>query len=213
MSVVFYENRFKEMYKEIEVGEQFRNEEIEHVIKTFHPDKKIKGQIEYLVRKPKPPFNSICFFVKEVDSMVEKSVSLKTCIRNLLGLYKETKELDKQITSAYRNVINDGTYFVYRIENTNIIEGKKEGFCKECKEHTTEPQIDHYPLPFKKILEDYLKKSKKKLCNTIINYEDDGLCYITYIKDRKEWLTYHDSVAQYRVLCKKCNCSRGSYGY
>lgn len=68
--------------------------------------------------------------------------------------------------------------------------------CELC-ESTERLEVDHYPVLFSKILEDY------GYLTTSFNLEKNK--YEVTDKDMKSWKLYHHTHAKYRVLCSGCN--------
>ena len=87
------------------------------------------------------------------------------------------------------------------------------GICEKCNTKTTRITTDHYPAPYKKIFDDFIKNKNIKLCDIgVFENENNEI----RIKDRElasEWLFHHDNNSKYRLLCGSCNSSGGSYGY
>ena len=76
-------------------------------------------------------------------------------------------------------------------------------------------QSDHYLVPFKKIMTDFLEQDNMEV-DKVELFHDIGDFNKIKLKDRKlakRWLTYHDSVAKWRILCGQCNVAEGTYGY
>ena len=109
---------------------------------------------------------------------------------------------------ALRNAINGGKKGEFNEEN-------KKGKCCICKSEGN-MDVDHYGVSFQEIVdnffivntfkyEDIRVFSNKKINNWYMELEDHLI--------RGKWINYHDDIAEYRLLCKKCNCSLGSSGY
>ena len=180
----------------------------------YHPTKKINiDNVEWLKMKPRPPFDKPALFYKYKNSKNEDDIAWKLCIRNLYGKYDPIKEYIKNVKSAFRNESHIGTKKQYFIDHTTPHYKKSVGICKKCNTKTTRITTDHYPAPYKKIFDDFIKNKNIKLCDIgVFENENNEI----RIKDRElasEWLFHHDNNSKYRLLCGSCNSSGGSYGY
>ena len=73
--------------------------------------------------------------------------------------------------------------------------------------------VDHYPAPFKCILNDFLIENKiDKTTVTIFKSQSENIMKLTDAVIANDWRRYHDENATYRVLCGPCNSGFGSYG-
>jgi len=54
---------------------------------------------------------------------------------------------------------------------------------------------------------------KNNLCNIDIFENERNEIRIKDEKLASKWLSHHDNISQYRLLCKSCNSHFGSYGY
>ena len=163
--------------------------------------------------KIRPPFNTLALFYKYRNHDKVDDISWKLCIRNLYGKYNRDEEYIKDVNTALRNEAHEGTKKQYYMDNISIYTNKFMGKCSHCNDLTSKIHTDHYPIPYKKILEDFLKEETILLENIDI-YENNR--NEIRLKDKclaERWLNFHDNVADYRLLCASCNCSFGSYGY
>lgn len=78
---------------------------------------------------------------------------------------------------------------------------------------TKDITTDHYPIPYKKILDDYIKEKNITLSNVEIFENEQNEMRIKNKNIAEEWSIYHDNKASYRLLCNSCNSHFGSYGY
>ena len=172
----------------------------------YHPTKNIDIEnIEYIKLKLRQPFNKPAVFFK-ITNGIEDDVSWKMCIRNLYKKFNKTEEHIKVIKGSFRTESQWGTKRRYRYDNDGNI-------CCNCEKTTDHIETDHYPIPYKKIFNDFIEDHNISLSN-IYFYENEY--NEIRLKDKKlatKWLKYHDSIAQYRLLCKSCNSRFGSYGY
>ena len=180
----------------------------------YHPTKNIEiDNLEWLKIKTRPPYNKKALFYKYKNNDKPDDISWKLCIRNLYGKYQGSKEYEKDIKNAFRNESNIGTKKKYSLNNTIMKNNARFGKCCNCNIETQFITTDHYPIPYKKILSDFIENNNIKISDIEI-YENTF--NTLKIKDKtlsKKWLKYHDQTAKYRLLCGSCNSSFGSYGY
>ncbi len=193
----------------------YKNEEIiqNNIIKElvkYHPTKKIDtNNVEWFKMLYRKPYNNLSLHYKYKNNIKIDDISWKLCIRNLFDKYNKDEEYIKDVLSAFRNEIFEGTRKKYYIENTK----NNVGICDDCLIQTTNIDIDHYPQPYKLILNKFMEKKNINLYN--INVYENNINMIK-IEDKnlsKEWLYFHDNIAEYRLLCSSCNKKFGSYGY
>lgn len=198
------------------LNKNFYDDEIVSLLQ-HHPTKKIEN-IEYLIVKLRPPFNTRALYFYDNKCKEEDDVSYKMCIQNLFGKYKKDNHLKTDTISSFRNEIHEGTKKEFFLKNTFLSNDIYKSECSLCNKYITtsledkDINVDHYPIPFSKILDDFLELNEIKIesvsskeIDNIMKLEDDNL------SDR--WKKYHDSKASYRILCEKCNTCNGSYGY
>jgi hypothetical protein len=189
------------------------NEHIFEIIK-YHPTKKLdRYNIEWLRMIKRPPYNSLALHYKDKSTSKIDDISWKLCIRNLYGKYDNSKEKLNNIILAFRNEIHFGSKKKYFIDNTKKKDNKFFGVCDNCNLETININTDHYPVPYKKIFENFISNNKILLntINVFENYNNE-----LRLKNRELaliWLQYHDSNSKYRLLCKSCNSHFGSYNY
>lgn len=197
-------------YKE---DEDIHNQYIIELIE-YHPTKKLCiDDIEWLKMKNRQPFNQLALFYKNKHTQEIDDISWKMCIRNYYGKYNVENNKLTNIILAFRHEIHKGTKSKYYLENTYKIFGERFGNCVRCQCATTSINVDHYPLPFKAILESFIKKNNIKLEN-VETFENEK-CEINFKNEElgNQWLKYHDEKASFRILCSSCNSSLGSYGF
>ena len=189
-----------------DINVEFKNEIIESIL-NHHPKFNEKN-IEYLqyLKIKLNMYKKKGLYIKTTYNE-EEEISYKKCVENLFERYNiEDDKYDKTV-KAFRNGINHGyrhQYFLENIENKN-------GVCDNCKLYC-EVDIDHYQISFQKIFDSFIKFK----CITLDNFEIEDINNILYIKDidiKQSWLKFHDSIVEYRLLCRSCNGSFGSYGY
>jgi len=171
----------------------------------YHPTKQL-NDIEWLKMKIRPPFNRLSLTYKKNGQ--EDDISWKLCVRNLYGKYSADEEHEKDIKRAFRFEIHKGTKSQFFIQNTKCC----IGLCDECKISTRDITIDHYPTPYKKIFETFLRKNNITLPKVEVFLNDINKIIIKDKELAQKWLTTHDNQATYRLLCRSCNSRNGSNG-
>lgn len=176
----------------------------------FHPTKKI-GTIDYFVFRKRPPYNNLSLYYKEVGKEEEDDISIIYCLRNIFGKIDLVKEKKKDIISGFRTEIHDGARLHYlKMRST----GNNYGYnntqhCDNCGGYG-KIAVDHYPVPFCDLLNDFLVCKKIKIEEVEVEEQDN----VMKIKDRffgDTWKIYHDNKAEFRLLCARCNSSFGNY--
>ena len=192
------------LLKTYNIDEIIKNKEILTLLK-YHPNKKIDiDNIEYIKLKLRPPYYKPSLFFKYKNG-VEDDLSWRLCVRNYFGKYNKSTEKLRYVHTAFRTISHFGSKQKFRLLNN-------ENICCNC-DNITNIQTDHYPIPYKKIFNDFIEQENINLSNIDI-YEDENNCI--KIRDKilsKKWLDYHDSIATYRLLCNSCNSSNGAYGF
>ena len=179
----------------------------------FHPTKHINiDTIDYLIMKKRLPYNKLALFYKYKNSDVLDDISYMLCIENLYGKYCRNKHYEKDVITAFRNESHFGTKKQFFVKNTYIDNNKCIGICNHCNLQTHDITTDHYPVPYKQIFDSFIKNNNIVLSNIDIFENDKNILKIQSEDLASEWKLYHDDIAQYRLLCKSCNCHFGSYG-
>lgn len=184
------------------------------ILLTCHPTKNINiDNIEYLVMRRRHPYNTLSLYYKYKTTNKVDDISWKLCIRNLYGKYKRDSEYTYDVNTAFRNECHYGTKKEFFLKNTKLINNEYIGKCERCNETTIEITTDHYPVPYKKILQDFKMKHSLNLTDLDIYENDQNEIRLKDEQIASTWKTYHDTHSTYRLLCKRCNSTCGSYGY
>jgi len=190
--------------KETKPEGKFRNHLFENVLLN-HPTRNF-NDIEYLQVKIRPPFMKKSLYIKCKDKEIE-NISYKLSIQNIFGKYNPERIEKNNKLEAFRNTIYETKRKIFYKEKTNKGFGKCENCFKEDK-----LDIDHYKIPFSKILDDFLLLNDLDLLKTPIQEEKTRYKIIDN-EIKNKWIEYHDDKVIYKCLCKTCNCSLGDYGY
>ena len=78
---------------------------------------------------------------------------------------------------------------------------------------TSDITTDHYPLPYKEILNIFINENNIKLIDIDIFENENFEIRIKNYDLANKWRIYHDNLANYRLLCKSCNSHFGCYNY
>lgn len=177
----------------------------------YHPNKKINiNNLEWLMIKLRKPYNTPALYYK---TNIEDDISWKLCIKNLYGKYDSSKEYINDVNNAFRNESHNGSKKQYFIDNTKIINSINYGLCKNCNIETSNITTDHYPIPYKRILESFIDMNKINLSEIDIFENEKNEIRIKDNEFAFKWLNYHDNMAEYRLLCNSCNSHFGAYGF
>lgn len=77
--------------------------------------------------------------------------------------------------------------------------------CEYCKT-TKQLQVDHKSLPFNVIFEEWYQQNPNVDTGTGINQIGHNLINS---QDLNSWLDFHNQRADYQILCRSCNASKG----
>ena len=198
------------------INQPFHNDELARLL-TFHP-KEIysnKNDIEYFcIRYDRAWRSSEALYVKKRNHS-ERIVSWNKCIRHRFGKYKVNEDHQSKLIAAFREEIQRGSRRDYFLNvGAEKIGNSWYAVCEKCG-LKKKAQSDHYLVPFKKIMTDFLQQDNMEV-DKVELFHDIGDFNKIKLKDRKlakRWLTYHDSVAKWRILCGQCNVAEGTYGY
>lgn len=197
-----------EYLKTVEINSQFQNEDLKRILSLHHNNDKNGINMEFFVVKHNI-YNNRELNIKMKDKLIQ-SVSYKLCLRYLYDKPKISNDKlhRNNVLMSLRNAVGNG-------KRAEFVEGIVNGICCICNIEGN-MDVDHYGVSFQEIVdnffiinnlkyEDIRVFSNKKINNWYMELEDH------LISDK--WVKYHDDIAVYRLLCKKCNCSLGSSGY
>ena len=191
--------------KEMKINETFRDKFIEEVL-NFHPTKCLHN-LEYLVIRNRPPYNQRSLYFKIKDEE-EDDISYVMSIKNFFGNFSHKKNKLADITFAFRNSIWNTKRQEYFLKNTN---DKMLCSCEDCGKFGRH-HIDHFELPFKKILSDFLTLEELDFEKIEVEEIENSQAFVD-INLKEKWIEYHDEKAIFKLLCSHCNLSKGSYGF
>ena len=86
---------------------------------------------------------------------------------------------------------------ILEYKNNNVI----PSICPLCNNSLIKPEVDHFPLKFRDIVNDFMQINN-------ISFDDIQVNNRSKIIDRNildKFSDYHKSVASYRIICHKCN--------
>lgn len=162
----------------------------------LHENRNIKigcGLKQFHIRRNPMSYNERTLFIERTDD-TEDSWSYKACLN--------IKQND--LTAALRSAIGQFT--------TTYKNQVQKLFCAYCNTNIGPFHVDHKTIPFSKIKDDYLKNTKIKIPNTFtkeptyfnVIFKDEDKTFV------EEWIEYHNSKADYQILCHTCNIKKSN---
>ena len=118
--------------------------------------------------------------------------------------FEKQKKEYYDMLSAFRNTISLGS------KNEFFIKHHKDKCCL-CN-NINDLAVDHYPIPFSKILDDYTNLHNVDIYN-LKTIELHNMKVLVNKNISDSFKIYHDSKASYRILCISCNSSTGKGSY
>jgi hypothetical protein len=189
--------------KTIEHNKEFDDKLIKSILQ-FHPNKEKKdvNNILYLIIKNRPPFNKPSLYIKTINNNLD-DISYKQCIDTIFEKFDKNLYDYNHIISAFRNAIGTTKKKDFYINNKKI--------CSLCSnlEHI---EVDHYPIPFSKILDDFIKDNNI-IINTLKYIELDNIIELQDKNIKNDFIEYHDKIVNFRFLCRTCNSKNGCNTY
>lgn len=159
----------------------------------LHENRHIKvgcGIKQFHIRRNRLNYNERTLFVERIDG-TEDSWSYKACL--------SIKQND--LTAALRTSIGQfTTIYKMKMSLSNLT-------CCYCNTSYGSFHVDHKTIPFSKIKDDFLKSIKIPIPNT---FKKDSIYFnVSFLDSDREfmdaWITYHNSIADYQILCANCN--------
>jgi hypothetical protein len=172
-------------------------------ILQYHPDfeKRDIQNLQYMIIDQHPIFfNSNALFIKTTNRERD-TISHIACIENLFGKYDIAKKHLQHINQAFRTAVFDTKRKCFKRNSPEI--------CELCAS-TEDLTIDHFPSPFSQILQQFLTNENIDFQTIEIEYFNK----LPYLQDPELFLKfneYHDKVAHFRKLCRKCNSKLGTH--
>ena len=194
-------------------NEKINNTEILKLLQ-YHPTKHINIEnIDYLIVKIRSPYNTLALYYKYKNNEKEDDISYISCIKNLFNKYNKDKHYEDDVMKAFRNESHIGSKKQYFIDNTKIKNDLFYGICKNCKIETSNITTDHYPIPYKQIFQKFIQKEIITISDIEIYENNVNELRIKNEELSNNFIIFHDEIAEYRLLCKSCNSSFGSYNF
>ena len=194
-------------------NEKINNTEILTLLQ-YHPTKHINIEnIDYLIVKIRSPYNTLALYYKYKNNEKDDDISYILCIKNLFNKYNKDKHYDEDVMNAFRNESHIGSKKQYFIDNTKIKNDLFYGICENCKIETYNITTDHYPMPYKQIFQNFVKNENIIISDIEIYENDMNELRLKNEELSNKFINFHDEKSKYRLLCKSCNSSFGSYHY
>lgn len=157
----------------------------------LHENRHIKigcGIKQFHIRRNRMSYNERTLWVERTDG-TEDTWSYKACL--------SIKQND--LTAALRSAIGNYT-FQYKLTISDLC-------CVYCNTYSGPFHVDHKTIPFSKIKDDFLKSVKLTIPNT---FQKDSIFFnVMFLDSNREfmdaWIAYHNSRADYQILCATCN--------
>lgn len=201
-------NFIRSILKENEKKDHFYNEILMQLLKKYHPRGKAQNAVTlYYGPLSNNPFGkeSVLQIVK--DDGERESISWNTCLdqvyRRVKGTKNHTKAHKQVLLLAMRSAIFHEKRFEYLKSHgfTKTSEGVKQAICEACGSLGSF-EVDHKSVTFSEISERFLQKYNLE----DIKVSKNTLCYeIDDVMTRNKWINFHDSHADFSVLCKECH--------
>lgn len=175
-----------------------------------HPDAGQRGLgalAGFEVRLP-PPYRTPTLY-PIIPGREPIDISCNKCIEAVFGRYKPEKWAEQGQHKAFRNSIHAGK----RAEFVALISGVSTAGCSVCGATGVEMVADHYPVPFAKILDEFLKSEGTPLTAVEVTRDVNDVEKVADAQLRARWVKYHDSHATFRASCALCNSKGGAHGY
>ena len=188
--------------KEYPMYTNFNDEFLQELL-TYHPTKNISN-IEYLIIKPHDIYRTRSLYYKSKNKK-EEVASYKLCIQNVFEQYSDEKNIKANKISSFRNSISN-------TKRAEFQSNLKSNCCEDCGVYHSKPHIDHFMIPFKEILEQFLYQSNLKI-EEVQTYYNNSQHHILDLEFKNNFIEYHDSIVIYKLLCPECNIGHGTYGY
>ncbi|MCK5600701.1 DCL family protein [Candidatus Pacearchaeota archaeon] len=193
----------RDKYKD---GEFLKGEDFDFLFSIFRKHRwyadKTKGQAHWFYVDTSKEYKTRCFFIEREDGTTT-DFSFYECIYPT-KVYRQdfNKAARKAIEQDIINFRNE--YFSF----SNVL------ICPLCKSEMSKnnSHIDHYPVKFRDILNDFIKEYGIKDFQTITEPEDwDNIngVEITDSEIKYKWIEYHNSKEKLRAICPNCNLRLG----
>lgn len=157
----------------------------------LHENRNLKigcGIKRFHIRRNPINYSERTLWIERIDN-TEDTWSYKACLN--------IKQND--LTAALRSSICQFTT-TYKMSLPQL-------YCCYCSTNSGPFHVDHKTIPFSKIKDDFLKNTKQKIPNT---FQKDSIYFNVIFLDSHrdfmdEWIAYHNSKADYQILCATCN--------
>jgi len=111
--------------------------------------------------------------------------------------------------NAFRREIRDGSRLGYLLDSTFCdASGSRVGVCACCSIRGP-VDVDHKSVPFVAILDSFLEHKRYRITDVEVYKETSSFYRLVNQKMCAEWICWHDSRADYQLLCRACNCVKG----
>lgn len=156
----------------------------------LHENRHIKigcGIKRFHIRRNPMNYSARTLWIERTDGS-EDTWSYKACLN--------IKQND--LTAALRSTISS---------QVELVRMFRKSQCCYCNTLSGPFHVDHKTIPFSKIKDDFLKNVKLPIPK---NFQKDSIYFKVLFLDtdkefKKEWFDFHQSKADYQILCATCN--------
>jgi len=168
----------------------------------LHPGGKGIGVIS-ISYEFRPPFLQTKTLIVHYDNGTENTISWVKCIDKLYSKSKTVRNYNNEIKlSALRHAIYDTKRLDFIMSN-GMESGNMHGRCASCGQYSNNVEIDHASTPFGEIVKLFALNFPNLFPLRIIKHG-----YQLVIGDdntRHTWVAFHDTRADFQILCAPCN--------
>tara|TARA_R110000787_G_scaffold279587_1_gene389771 strand:- start:358 stop:1101 length:744 start_codon:yes stop_codon:yes gene_type:complete len=180
-----------------------------------HPDKAMgPGQVQWFKMMRHPTWKKPALYFKNKKTGEVDDISWLSCVKNYYAPPDMPHNHRTNVIKAFRNEIHSTKKRRFYLNNTKITNEIRSASCRKCKTTTYSPQVDHFPITFSRLFDDFLDLSGLKIAEIKVQEERTKCLWTIYDYSLGcKWRKFHDKEVQYRILCSTCNQSENSYGY
>lgn len=204
MSVAFYESLRDTLPQETEIKDGFHYQSLVSLFRRhyqfdiYDPEvvKPYVFSVRDVVRGSKGQYKKKSITILKTDG-TWGNVSILSCLK--------PPTQATLVRSAFRSEIHE------QIQPLRDAIKPEEFICPLCGSMTEDFHIDHFPAPFKSIVEAFI--SERDISEASLNLKKDTETNYWILEDRtigESWREYHKTNARLRAICKTCNLRRGT---
>jgi hypothetical protein len=172
-----------------------------------HPSRDYTCRLTFR-RCVRAPYKKMSLFVVARDGTLMES-SWRKCVDQFFGKYCSQTHRKTHVLEAMRGAVYTESG-KFRTAHRAFLGNTQ--FCAECGQ-MGKLTVDHKGVPFSQIVDQWFG------VRGIRGFEGVGLRFANNVyvmankAVEKDWVEFHDEVAEFEGLCASCNSSKGSGGY